>query len=140
MNTQEKILAFLARHKECVLATTGENGSPQAATVGFSETSHLELTIGTVKGSRKYKNMMRDPHVAVVVGFEGNTTVQYEGMAYELSGEELDARLKLLFRKNPDAQHFQKDPDQVYLSVTPTWIRYTDFSQANPVEELRQLA
>lgn len=138
MTTRENILAFLANHKECVMATVDENGRPQAATVGFSETPQLGLTIGTSKGSRKYQNILRDPHVAVVVGFEGNTTVQYQGTARELNGEELLIRLKLHFQKIPDAQHFQEDPDQVYLAIDPTWVRYTDYSQLDSVEELRE--
>ena len=138
MSTQEKILTFLAQHKECVLATVGEDGKPQAATVGFSETPHLELTIGTSKNSRKYQNILHNSHVAVVVGFSGDTTVQYEGTARELTGEELAERQELHFQKVPGAQYFQKNPDQIYLSVTPSWVRYTDFSQPNPIEELEQ--
>ncbi|HEY1835545.1 MAG TPA: pyridoxamine 5'-phosphate oxidase family protein [Candidatus Saccharimonadales bacterium] len=140
MTTQQKILDFMSQHTECVLVTTGEDGSPQAATVGFSETLHLELTIGTTKSSRKYQNIMRDPRVAVVVGFEGNATVQYEGTARELTGDELAERQKLHFQKIPGAQRFNGESDQTYLSISPTWVRYTNYTQPKPVEELRQFA
>jgi len=140
MSTQQKILDFMVQHDECVIATVGADGLPQAATVGFSALPNLELTIGTSKASRKYQNILRGSRVAVVVGFNGDITVQYEGIARELTGEELDARKKLHFQKIPGAQHFESEPDQVYLSIAPTWARLTDYSQAESVEELRQFA
>lgn len=138
MNTKQKILGFMDEHDECVIATTGKDGEPQAATVGYSSSSDLELTIGTSKGSRKYENIQSNPNVAVVVGFKGNITVQYQGVARRLEGDELNERKKVHFKKIPGAKHFERYPDQVYLSISPTWIRYTDYSQPEPVEELRE--
>jgi general stress protein 26 len=137
MTTQEKILDFLSLHDECVIATLGETG-PEAATVGFSETPKLELTIGTSNKSRKFQNIMQDPQVAVVVGFSGDITVQFEGTARVLGGSELAERQKLHFRKIPGVAHYKDDPDQTYLSITPSWVRYTNYGQdGEPVEELR---
>lgn len=137
MNTKQKILDFMAEHNECVIATAGRNGRPEAATVGFSATPELELTIGTSKGSRKYKNMTENGTIAVVVGFKGNVTVQYEGAVRELEGKELNERKAMHFEKIPGAKHFEKEPEQVYFSVHPIWTRYTDYAQADPIEELR---
>lgn len=137
MTTQQKILAFLAQHEECVIATAGEH-SPEAATVGFSESPSLELVIGTSTSTRKYQNIMKNPQVAIVIGFNGEQTVQYEGTARQLIGEELEQRQTSHFKKLPEVEHFKNDPGQMYLLITPTWIRYTDYSQPEPVEELRQ--
>jgi general stress protein 26 len=140
MTTQQKILEFLKQHNECVIATSSEHG-PEAATVGFSETPKLELTIGTTSDSRKFRNIMREPYVAIVVGFSGNVTVQYEGIARVLGGEELVERQKLHFKKIPGVKHYKDDPHQIYLSISPTWVRFTDFSEGdNAVMELRQFS
>jgi general stress protein 26 len=140
MTTQQKVLDFLKRHEDCVMATVGDSGLPQAAVVGFSETPQLELMIGTTKASRKYRNLQQNPHVAIVVGFSGSITVQYEGTARVLSGAELADRQQLHFQKIPGVVHYKDDPDQVYFSISPTWVRYTDFTQEQPVEELRQFS
>jgi general stress protein 26 len=139
MNTQQKILAFLAQQEECVIATACDN-VPEAAIVGFSESPSLELVIGTSSATRKYRNITKNPQVAVVIGFTGNVTVQFEGIARLLSGEELERRQKTHFKKLPEVEHFKNDPGQVYLLLSPTWVRYTDYSQPDPVEELREFA
>jgi general stress protein 26 len=139
MTTRQKILNFLKQHDDCVIATIGENG-PEAATVGFSEAPELELTIGTLNDSRKYQNIKRNPHVAVVVGFSGEVTVQYEGIVRELAGDELLERQKLHFRKIPGVEHYKDEPGQVYFSISPAWIRITDYTQDEPVEELERFA
>ncbi len=135
--TQQKVIAYLGQFEECVMATVNEKGQPEAATVGFSENQNLELMIGTSRNSRKCRNIFQNPQVAVVVGFKGDITVQFEGIARELTDEELTERKKLYFKKLPELKVFERDPDQVYFSITPNWVRYTDFSQEEKVEELR---
>ncbi len=138
ISTQQKILDFLNQHDDCVMATTNEQGQAEAAVVGYSANSQLELTVGTSKKTRKYQNILHEPHVAIVVGFNGEITVQYEGFARELGGEELRERQRLHFEKIPSVEHFKNDPDQVYFSISPTWVRYTDYTQEPATEELRQ--
>ena len=139
MNTESKILDFINEQAECVLATVNEHGSPQAATVGFSATPDLVLTIGTSNTSRKYQNILRNPHVAVVIGFEGNVTVQIEGVAHQLIGEELKNRLKVHFQKLPDVERFNEEPDQVYIAIEPRWARYTNYAQpGDQIEEVKE--
>lgn len=138
MNTKDKILEFLKAHEECVIATVNAQGLPQAAVMGFSENNKLELMLATHSNTRKFKNISRHPYVAIVVGFEGTATVQYEGRVRVLEGKELQERQIAHFRKLPDAEKYKNDPE-VYMSVTPTWVRYTDYSQKEgQIEELRE--
>jgi PPOX class probable F420-dependent enzyme len=138
MNDLQRILDFLRQHKECVLATVGPDGRPQAAVVGYSENDMGELMFGTVEAHRKYQNLKRDSRVAVVVGFEGFTTVQYEGVARQLAGKELAERQKAHFVKLPEVEKYKDDPGEVYFSISPTWMRLTNTSiEPWEIQELR---
>lgn len=79
--------------------------------------------IGTSKKSRKFKNIETNPHVSVVIGFDGEHGVQYEGVASVLEGKELEQRLPTHYKRQPGAEKYQSDPAQIYLSIKPTWLR-----------------
>lgn len=109
----------------CVLSTVDANGASESALVGFSVFNEVELTIGTNRNSRKFKNITQNPRVSLVIGWE-KKTVQYEGTARELTGQELQDRQKEHLVKNPGAEKYRDEPGQVYISISPTWIRFTD--------------
>lgn len=88
MNVDE-VFQFMNRESLAVLATVAENGQPKAALMGFAVTPELEIIFDTVKSSRKYPNLKKNPRVAWVVGCTTEITVQYEGVAEELDGEPL---------------------------------------------------
>jgi general stress protein 26 len=119
--TKNKILEFLKTHQDGVVSTVSPEGHPEAATVGFSETEDLEIIFGTNRSSRKYRNIQHNPRVAVVIGFSGDITVQYEGVARELAEPELSQRLEAHFVKVPSARNYQA-PDQTYFVIDPAWI------------------
>ncbi len=139
-DTKKKILEFLNAHDCCVIATTDNDGKPEAATVGFSATDDLKLTIGTYRGTRKFANLQTNSKVAVVVGFSGDITIQYEGVARELTEPKLSERLKVHHAKLPSALKYRDHTDQTYLLIDPTWIRYTNYANNPDVEELREFA
>ena len=68
-------------------------GLPQAAVVGIAVSDRFEIVFDTVDSSRKAPNLRANPAIALVIGGtrEGDErTVQYEGIADEPSGGELD--------------------------------------------------
>ncbi len=130
----KKIDNLMNASKTCVIATVTPEGNPEAATVGFSHNDKYELLIGMSNTSRKYHNLMANSAVAVVVGFEKPATVQYEGTAKLISGTELETRLKAHFEKVPGAKIYSQGVDQVYFSITPKWMRYTDIEAEPEVE------
>lgn len=123
---RQSVLDFIRQQGLLVLSTTYDNGKPQAAVIGFGETDNLELIFGTNNASRKYKNLKRDPHVAAVIGWSDSRTVQFEGIAEELSLENIELVKDTYWRKNPRAEAFHANPGQRYFIVRPTWIRYTN--------------
>jgi len=51
---------------------------PQAAVVGIAITDRWELLFDTVTQSRKHQNLVANPRVAFVIGWEHERTVQYK--------------------------------------------------------------
>jgi general stress protein 26 len=125
MNVEE--VQFMSRERLAVLSTVNDVGQPQAALMGFAVTPDLEIIFDTVKSSRKYPNLKKNPRVAWVIGCSSETTVQYEGMAEELEGEELTKYKKTYFAAFPDGPARQNWPGITYFVVRPKWIRYCDY-------------
>jgi uncharacterized pyridoxamine 5'-phosphate oxidase family protein len=127
--TKQDLFNFINSKIHTVISTCGTNHAPEAAVIGFGQTQDLELIFGTFKTSRKYKNLQQNPQVAFVIGWDKDyITVQYEGTATELEGQELETLVSLFHQKVPSAAHYKSHPDQTYFKVTPTWIRYSDLS------------
>lgn len=101
--------------------------------MGVAVTPDFEIVFDTVKSSRKYGNLDVNAQVALVIGCNGETTIQYEGIAQELSGEELERYLPIYFAAFPDGPERQSWPGITYFVVRPRWIRYCDYGQRPPV-------
>lgn len=109
-----------------VISTIGID-KPEAALMGFAVSKDLGLIFGTLTTTRKFENIQKNPNVAIVFSNDEKITVQYEGVATVLEGDELEEYKNIYFQKKPDAKRFETDPSQVYLKVQPTWIRYTNY-------------
>lgn len=127
MSDKERILNFIREHKICVLATIAPESKPEAAAIEFAETDDSELIFDTFTTYRKYPNLKANPNVAVVIGWE-TATVQYEGVANELEGEEFEQMKKIFLAKHPDAVKFLAIPETRYFKVSPKWARLRDYS------------
>ena len=105
--------------------------SPQAAVVGIAVTDRFEIVFDTLDSTRKARNVRRNPRLAFVIGgvTDGEErTVQYEGIADEPSGEELERLKAIYYSVYPDGPSRLSWPGLIYVRVTPTWIRYTDYT------------
>lgn len=134
----DKEFQFMNRESLAVLATVAENGQPEAALVGFAVTPELEIIFDTVRSSRKYPNLKKNPRVACVIGGTAEVTVQYEGIAEELEGEQLPKYKGPYFAKFPDGPARENWPGITYFVVRPKWVRYCDYNPATRrIEEMR---
>lgn len=121
---KKKIYDFIRGLKIGVISTVTPTGAPQGAVVEFAETEGLEIIFNTFATYRKYENILRDPRVSFTIGWDHDVTVQYEGVARELSGDELTACKAIFAHKIRDAAKWDKFPETRYFIVKPTWIRF----------------
>jgi len=73
---------------------------------------------------------MSNKSVSFVIGWDENITVQYEGEAVELAGEEAEEYKQVYWEKNPDAKKWGTAEGVTFFKVLPKWIRYTDLNKA----------
>lgn len=124
--TELRLQQFLHEHTLAVISTFGKD-YPESAVIEFGDNG-LELIFDAYKNSRKCQNVQRSPNVSFVIGWDENKTVQYEGLASLLEGEELEQYKQYYFAKLPESRKWEHQPGIVYYKVIPKWIRYTDLN------------
>jgi general stress protein 26 len=124
----DELYNFIHARKLAVISTTSSSGDPQSALVGVAVSPDLNIVFDTVKSSRKYANLKADPRISLVTGWDGEITVQYEGIAVEPEGDALDQAKSIYFKTWPDGVERQQWPGITWFLVTPRWIRYSDFN------------
>jgi pyridoxine/pyridoxamine 5'-phosphate oxidase len=127
--------AFMSQHHYGVVSSLSSAGTPQSALVGIAVSPELEIIFDTVKSSRKYRNLIANPACSFVVGWGGEQTVQFEGIADEPQGSELKRFQEIYFAAWPDGPARMSWPGITWFVVRPRWIRYSDFDQNPPVIE-----
>jgi nitroimidazol reductase NimA-like FMN-containing flavoprotein (pyridoxamine 5'-phosphate oxidase superfamily) len=127
-----ELFAYIQSQQLGVLGTLAPSGEPQAALVGYAVTPDLEILFDTLQTTRKYRNMAANPRVSFTVG---NTvgrgderTVQYEGVAEELAGEQLQRLRPVYFATWPEGVERVEWPHITWFVIRPRWIRYSDFN------------
>ena len=133
--TRADILTFMRGHSLAVQASVSASNSPQAAVVGFIITDGFEVFFDTLDSTRKVSNLRQNSRVALVVGglTDGDErTVQYEGIADEPKGLELERLKEHYFVRFPDGRARQTWPGLIYVRIHPHWLRFSNFNQAPP--------
>jgi general stress protein 26 len=137
MMTKEFLYNFIGQYNLAVISTLSNDNKPEAALVGFAVSPDLEIVFDTVTTSRKYKNILQNPSVAVVIGWDNETTVQYEGVATELSGDSAAYYKEIYFEVYKDGRERAETwPHIVHFKITPKWIRYSNFNEGGSIEEV----
>jgi hypothetical protein len=129
------IYAFMAGYRYGVVSSIAANGVPQSALVGIAVTPELEIVFDTLNTSRKYSNLTERSSCSFVVGWGGEKTVQYEGIAAEPKGAELERCQEAYFAVWPDGLARMSWPGIAYFVVWPRWIRYSDYDRNPPLIE-----
>lgn len=133
--TRAHILEFMRGHSLAVQASVSASNSPQAAVVGFIVTDDFEVFFDTLDSTRKLSNLRQNPRVALVIGglTDGDErTVQYEGIADEPNGPELERLKEQYFLRFPDGRDRQSWPGLTYVRARPRWLRFSNFNQSPP--------
>lgn len=133
--TRADLLAFMRSETYAVQTSVSPDGMPQAAVVGIAVTDAFEIVFDTLETSRKARNLRGNPALAFVIGGThagDERTVQYEGTADVPEGAELERLQEAYFGKFPDGPDRQAWPGLIYVRVTPSWIRYSNYNAQPP--------
>ncbi len=133
---KRKLYDFIAAQRFAVVATISASGVPEAALVGIAVTPDLELIFETTDATRKHGNLRRDPHISLVIGWADQRTLQYEGVADEPMGTELERLKTTFFSTWPELRGHEGWPGLTYFRVKPRWIRFSSYYQPRSVEEI----
>src|SRR3569833_2744331 len=85
-----QLVEFIRKRRLGVITTIGSDGQPQAALINIAVLPDLSLVFETTSETRKSGNIARDPRVALVIGWDGQETLQYEGLAAIPDGRRLE--------------------------------------------------
>ena len=130
------VLEFLKQNQPhfCAISTVTKAGQPQCAVMSYVVHDDLSIVICTLSGSRKWKNVETNPHVALVFGWEKKLNVQYEGLATLVAmGEDHLFHEEAYFKQHPELSHFRSAPTTRFIKIVPTWIRLSDYRNGPPV-------
>lgn len=130
---QAEIHKFLSQRRLAVVSSNSADGSPQSALVGIAIGPSLEIVFDTLNTSRKYANLVGNPSCSLVIGWEGEQTVQFEGVASRPAGTELDRYREIYFGTWPEGRTHLSWPAIAYFVVRPTWIRFSDYDCDPPL-------
>jgi general stress protein 26 len=124
-----KLLDLLKHQSFGVVSTISANGEkPHAALVAFSETEDCEIIFGTASNTRKFENIVNNPKVAFVISAD-TWSIQYEGVAEVLTGEDERRYRDIHLQKHPKSKKYAFQEKQKFIKVIPKWIRYMDISK-----------
>lgn len=132
--------AFMIRARYGVVSSLSADGTPQSALVGVAITPELEIIFDTVSTSRKYVNLKKHSSCSIVLWWNGEQTVQLDGVAMEPEGLERERYREAYFAAWPDGRDRLSWPEITHLVVRPQWIRCCDYDQSPPMIEETQLA
>jgi hypothetical protein len=123
---RSELVRYLQAQRYGVVSWLGPRGEPQSAVVGIATGDGGEIVFDSVASSRKIPGLRRDPRISLVV-WEGERTVQLEGIADEPSGAERERIRQLYLQKFPDGVDRLSWPGITHVRITPRWARYSDF-------------
>jgi len=125
-----ELVSFVRARALAVVATCGPDGGPEAALVDVAATDAGEIVFDTSVRSRKYRNIQVSPQVALVVGWDDEVSVQCEGSADVLAGDERERVLRTYVEQYPDRLERAHNPGRALVRIRPLWIRHTDYRPA----------
>jgi Pyridoxamine 5'-phosphate oxidase len=129
-----EILEYISNQRVCVVALEMPDGSPHAATVHYAHIGDpFTIIIQTSPKSRKYEPLLAHKSVraSVVIGLAEvaggkEKTFQLDGDAQVLDKNNL--LVKTYLDKFPEK--IGKWSEDIFLTVTPKWWRFTDWSKS----------
>ncbi|HSW96358.1 MAG TPA: pyridoxamine 5'-phosphate oxidase family protein [Candidatus Saccharimonadales bacterium] len=135
----QKVLDYLKNQRICVLAVEMLDGSPHAATVHFAnEEGPFNFYFETDRDSRKSEPLFAKEITkgSLVIGSDEKNaqTFQADGIVRLLKPDEKEIFNFVYLGKFPEKKEKSLNPNFVCFTFTPTWWRFTDWT--NPKEKI----
>ena len=127
---EENVARYLKDHRQCVIGTS-LNGTPFVAKVYYYYISNYELVFSTFPHLNKFKNLLKNPEIAIFIddGSPANC-LHYQGTAELItSQEEIDKLREYILTQDPPFRKFMKRSDIKFFKVKPHTIYYTDYQK-----------
>jgi len=154
MDASQRALAFLNRNNIAVVATVDEaRKCPEAATIYYFANGDFNLYFITRRSTRKYRNMLTRPRVALVIGpSEQCCSIQIEGRAQQLESDEDIGVFFGILGKHPELynQYFgalrketifpkAQEGDVALFKVHTDWVRLMELDPVTRLERYEQI-
>ena len=133
--THDQLLRFLQAQRLGIVASISPAGDPQSAVVGIAVTNGWRSCSTPSARHESVKTFGGFRRFSIVTGWDQEITVQYEGVADEPSGAELERIKACYFGVYPDGVERQQWDGITYFRIRPMWIRYTDFNAGGGMTE-----
>ncbi len=138
----EKIMSELRKHSFGIIGTVSKDGRPHATGVSYSMSilgKPLALYIMSDTGTKKVRNILRDPNVSFVVPIPRPlltsapmSCIQFQGKADVLKSDDEGAtkslkstRIGRMMLNMMQKMNVEKDRELCFIMVTPDSIIYT---------------
>jgi hypothetical protein len=138
METEEAratLYAFAKDRRHAVIATASNDGLPEAALINIAVTSDLEIVFETTSATRKYVNLLRNPRVCLVIGWDDDRTLQLDGLCDGPEGREYDRLKAFYISVFPQRSSHEYWPGNDYYRVKVRWARLSNYNSPRKVEE-----
>ena len=130
-----ELFDFIQKRRLAVVSTNGRSGQPQAALMNIAVLPDLCLIFETTCETRKFGNIERDPRIAVVIGWDGQETLQCEGWAERPEGRRLEAVRDAFIAAFPAKSLDENWPGNSYFVINPCWLRFSSYYRPRFIEE-----
>ncbi len=122
--TRDEFVEFVRSARLGVVATASAAGHPQAALVELAVTKDGEVVFDTAVTARKVANIVGNPRIALVVGWDDGVSIQAEGYAEVLSGADREKYGRVYLEQFPESRVLHDE--FAVIRVTPHWLRFYD--------------
>ncbi|MFA5827772.1 MAG: pyridoxamine 5'-phosphate oxidase family protein [Candidatus Shapirobacteria bacterium] len=140
MIDKNTVFQFIKSQDLCILSTASKSGKTESAVMAFAVDDNFVIYMSTENTTRKFKNILKNNFVSVIVGgLKSDPSVQLDGTTIILTDTEIAAAKDFMLSLHPELKDYFNTPNSMFFTVTPSWLRYSDFSQNPPeVIELSQ--
>lgn len=132
MIDQNTILQFIKKNSLSVLSTVAPDHKSESAVMAYAIQDDFTFIMSTEATTRKYQNILTNPHVSIVVGGLDSPSLQIEGIA-SISEDQLAIK-DFALNQHPDLKDYLSDTIK-FFEIKTTWLRYSDFNQSPPIIE-----